>query len=68
MAEFPLATLDRIIRRAGAERVSEDAKEVLADLLEDYGKKIASNAINIANKSGRKTIKAKDIELAVKSI
>ncbi|MFQ6052488.1 MAG: histone family protein [Candidatus Hydrothermarchaeota archaeon] len=68
MAEFPLATMDRIIRRAGAKRVSEDAKEVLAELLEDYGEKIASNANKIANKSGRKTVKAKDIELAVKSI
>ncbi|MFQ6052255.1 MAG: histone-like protein [Candidatus Hydrothermarchaeota archaeon] len=36
-----LATIDRIIRRVGTKRVSEDAKEVLADLLEDYGKKIA---------------------------
>jgi DNA-binding protein len=47
MKELPVASVDRIIRNAGADRVSEDAKEALASILEDYGMKVSVEAIKL---------------------
>ncbi|OKY78445.1 MAG: Histones H3 and H4 [Candidatus Methanohalarchaeum thermophilum] len=64
MAELPLAPVDRIIRKGGAERVSEEAREELADVLEKYGTEVSEEAVRLAEHAGRKTVKAEDIELA----
>ena len=66
MTELPIAAVDRIIRKAGAKRVSESAAEELAEALEDYALDIAGEASDLAEHAGRKTIRDTDIRLASK--
>ena len=61
---IPLAAMEKLIKKAGAERVSEDAKAALADLLEKQGLELAKHALRYSQHAGRKTIKAEDIKLA----
>ncbi|ADC65938.1 Transcription factor CBF/NF-Y/histone domain protein [Ferroglobus placidus DSM 10642] len=65
MAELPLAPVDRLIRKAGAERVSEEAVVKMVEILEDYALQVAKKAVEIARHSKRKTIKAEDIKVAL---
>ncbi len=63
---IPLAAMEQIMKQAGAERVSDKAKAALKELLEEYGKTIAQDAVKFSLHAGRKTIKAGDIKLAAK--
>ncbi len=65
---LPLAPVERIIRKAGAERVSEDAGVELANVLEDYGLEVSREAITLAKHAGRTTVKEEDVRLAVARI
>ena len=65
---LPLAPVGRIIRKAGAERVSNDAGTELAKVLEEYGLEVSVEAIMLAKHAGRTTIKEEDIRIAVARI
>jgi histone H3/H4 len=68
MGEIPIAPIGRIIKNAGGKRVSEDAKEALGKVLEQCGEDISRQALLLAKHAGRVTVKASDIELAVKQL
>ncbi len=63
-----LAPMRRLCEKAGAERVSDAAAKELAKVLEEIGIKIAKEAFDYAIYAGRKTIKMKDIEIAIKKV
>ncbi len=63
---LPLAAMEKIMKNAGAERVSDKAKEVLKNVIEDIADEIAQHAVKLAHHAGRKTVKAGDVKLAAK--
>ena len=63
---IPLAAMEKILKKGGANRVSEKAKVTLKGVLEEKAHEIATNAIRLATHAGRKTVKASDIKLAIK--
>ena len=65
---IPIAPIGRIIKEAGAERVSEDAKKELSAYVEAEAARVAKKAIKFAALAKRKTVKAEDIELAISDL
>ena len=65
---LPLAPVERVIRDAGADRVSEGASIELAKVLEEFGLEVSREAIELAKHAGRSTVKEEDIRLAVTRI
>ena len=59
------AAVERIIRNAGADRVSDGAVEELVDAIEDLGAELSTDASELAEYAGRNTVEQDDVELAV---
>ena len=68
MVELPVAAIDRVIRKSGAKRVSEDAAVALAEILEERALQIAAEASKLAEHAGRRTVRDVDVRLAAKRI
>ena len=56
----------RILKKSGAQRVSDESASELRRVIEEIAEAIAKNAVDVANHAGRKTVKADDIKLASK--
>jgi len=61
---FPLAPLEKIAKRAGAERVSVSAVQALRDAVLDFAESAAIDAVTASRHAGRVTVKASDIKIA----
>lgn len=64
MTELSQAAVERIIKKAGAERISADATEILAVLMEEYGVFLSKEAKKMSDHAGRKTLRGSDIQMA----
>ena len=63
---LPLAAMEKILKQAGAERVSDKAKAALKTVIEEEAEQIAIQAVKFAAHAGRKTVKSGDVKLAAK--
>lgn len=65
-SEFGLSAMYRILKKSGAERVSDESADELRRILEEIGTVIAKSAVDMSVHAGRKTVKAEDVKLAAK--
>lgn len=64
--DFPLLALEKIMKKAGAERVSLSATKEMQLVAADIAEKIAKSAVEMAHHAKRVTVKKDDIILASK--
>ena len=67
-SELGLSPMYRILKKSGAERVSDESANELRRVIEEIAESIAKNAVDMSTHAGRKTVKADDIKLASKQI
>ena len=65
-SELGLSAMYRILKKAGAERVSDESADELRRILEDLAGEISKSAVDMAAHAGRKTVKGEDVKLASK--
>jgi len=65
-SELGLSAMYRILKKSGAQRVSDESANELRRVIEEIAEAIAKNAVDMSNHAGRKTIKAEDVKLASK--
>lgn len=63
---FHVLTFEKILKGNGARRVSDEAAQEFANIVEEKVLKILEEAISLAKHAGRKTLLAEDIRLVVK--
>mgnify|MGYP001581110246 CR=1 FL=1 len=64
IGRLPLLPFERILKKAGAKRVSHEAMDEFAKVVEDKLLLIASEAAVLAKHAGRKTVVVEDIREA----
>jgi histone H3/H4 len=68
MGDIPKLPFERILKKAGAKRVSQDALEEFSLLIEERMLKLAADALALAKHAGRKTITEEDVRAARRKI
>ena len=66
--ELSTAAVRRLIEKAGAERVGDDAVEEMRRILEEYAIRVSKEATTLATHAGRKTVKSEDIQLVIRRV
>ena len=66
--DLQLAPMHRLIKRGGAERVSEGAAQELRKVLDKLGVTIAKEALDFMRHAHRKTVKDVDIRIAATKV
>ena len=66
-SELGLSAMYRILKKSGAQRVSDESADELRRILEDIAETIAKNAVEMSSHAGRKTVKGEVVKLASKS-
>ena len=65
-SELGLSAMYRILKKSGAQRVSDESADELRRVIEEIAEAIAKNAVDMSSHAGRKTVKAEDVKLASK--
>ena len=65
-SELGLSAMYRILKKSGAERVSDESADELRRIIEEVAMTIAKSAVEMSSHAGRKTVKAEDVKLASK--
>lgn len=60
------SAMEKLLKKAGAERVSASAKEKMVEVLEEFSEDIGERASRLAKHAGRKTVNGKDIKEAAR--
>ena len=66
-SELGLSAMYRILKKSGAQRVSDESAVELRRVIEEIAEAVAKNAVDLSNHAGRKTVKAEDVKLASKT-
>ena len=67
-SELGLSAMYRILKKSGAQRVSDESAVELRRVIEEIAEAIAKNAVDMSSHAGRKTVKAEDVKLASKQV
>ncbi len=65
-SELGLSARYRILKKSGAQRVSDESAEELRRIIEEIAAAIAKNAVEMSIHAGRKTVRSEDVKLASK--
>lgn len=63
---FSDSSIKKVLKKAGALRISKDAIKKLKEFINKYSLTIARKAVKNAEYSGRKSVKIEDIEESIK--
>ena len=67
-SELGLSPMYRILKKAGASRVSEESADEMRRVLEGVAESVARGAVEMAAHAGRRTVRAEDVRLAARSL
>jgi histone H3/H4 len=66
--KLPLMPFERILKKAGAKRVSREAMREFAARMSDYLFRLSAEAAALASHAGRKTVLESDVRMARKKV